>query len=70
MKKIKNIEIIYNVPYSPESNPIEKVFNEIKKYLKDNCITNKNIVKMIKKSINNIKKGNLLKYFIKSINFY
>ena len=32
---VDNINIIYNVPYSPESNPIENVFKEVKKYLKD-----------------------------------
>ena len=30
IRKYKNIEFIYNVPCSPESNPIEKVFNELK----------------------------------------
>ena len=41
IKQISNIKTIYNVPYSPESNPIEAVFNEIKNYLK-----NKNINKV------------------------
>ena len=32
---VKNVKIIYNVLYSPETNPLERIFKDIKKYLKD-----------------------------------
>ena len=31
-----NIQIVYLPPYSPELNPIERVFQEIKKHFKNN----------------------------------
>lgn len=34
INKITNSAIIYNVPYSPETNPIEKIFKDIKKILR------------------------------------
>ena len=70
MKKYNNIEIIYNVPYSPESNPIEKVFSELKKYIKDDTSDKLEINKLIIGAINNIKNKNIKQYFIKSLNFY
>ena len=33
IKKNTN-KFIYNVPYKPEYNPIEKVFSELKRYIK------------------------------------
>lgn len=68
--KIDNTKIIYNIPYSPETNPIEKVFNDVKKYLKDRRINNLNIIKEIIKSFSTIKKQNINEYFNNSINFY
>ncbi len=70
INKHNNIKIIYNVPYSPESNPIEQVFSEVKNIIKNKSITNKNIINIITNSFNSIKKRNLNKYFIKSINYY
>lgn len=66
-----NIDIIYNVPYSPEYNPIERVFNEAKNYLKNDNITLKNIKSKIKMSFNKIKKTNINNYYKKSLyHFY
>jgi len=70
LNKVDNVKIIYNVPYSPESNPIEKVFNEIKNTLKNIPINEGNIIKEINRSFLCIKKENLNNYFKKSINFY
>ena len=65
-----NINIIYNVPYSPESNPIERVFNEAKHYLKKMKFNNDNILGKINRSFKLVKKDNVKQYFYKSINFY
>lgn len=70
METQNNIELIYNVPYSPESNPIEKVFSESKKYIKDKNINNKNIIKEINRAFSKVKKVNINNYFQKSLNFY
>ena len=67
---IDNVEFIYNVTYSPESNPIEKIFNESKKYMKDNNITNINILRKIRLSFNNISKLNINNCYKKSLNYY
>jgi len=60
-------EFIYNVPYMPEFNPIEFVFNEVKHTLKKNNITNLNILKNINKAFKNVNKYNLLKYYKNSL---
>lgn len=62
----ENIKLVYNVPYSPEYNPIEYVFNEFKSKLKKCIITNKNILTKINKSFK-IKSCNLKAYFRKSL---
>lgn len=65
----KNLELIYNVPYMPEFNPIEYVFNEFKMILKKYNNTNKNIKLNIIKSIKKLNINNLKKYFNKSLSF-
>lgn len=70
ISKKTNIKIIYNIPYSPETNPIEQIFNDIKNYLKNIIINNNNIVDEIKNSFITIKKNNLKSYFNKSLNYY
>ena len=67
INKQRNIEIIYNIPYTPETNPIEHVFSDIKKYIRNESINNSNIIAKIRNSINTIKKKNLQSYFIKSL---
>jgi transposase len=69
IEKIKNAKLIYNVPYSPEYNPIEMVFSEVKKYLRDKDINNNNIVPEINSAFQNVKSDNLKQYFKKSLNF-
>ena len=34
----KGLEIKYNLPYSPELNPIEEVFSVIKRNIRHDCI--------------------------------
>ena len=67
MNKKKHIELIYNIPYTPETNPIECVFNDVKRYIKNKPINNSNIINEIKKSLGTIKKKNLDSYFKNSL---
>lgn len=69
VKQISNIELIYNVPYSPEYNPIENSFNEAKTKVKKYSITNNNIVEKIRLAFKKINPKNLKKYFINSLTF-
>lgn len=68
IKNRPNIELIYNVPYCPEYNPIERFFGEIKKQLRETKINKTNIIKKIKFVSKNVKSQNLEKYFAKSLN--
>ena len=40
--KLKHINMLFNVPYSPEFNPIEIMFSKLKKIVRD-CNNNNNI---------------------------
>ena len=62
-------KIIYNVPYSPEYNPIEKVFSKIKHKLKNGTHTNNNIKKHILNSFKNITVNDLQHFYEKSLIF-
>jgi endonuclease IV len=66
---VKNVKIIYYVLYSPETNPIERIFKNIKKYIKDTSINNNNGLNKINRSLNTIKKGNINSYFIECVSF-
>ena len=62
------IKLIYNVPYNPETNPIELVFNDINKILKKKKINDDNLFDKINKSLIVINKNNNFKaYFRKSL---
>ena len=63
----ENIKILYNLPYTPETNPIEKVFKDVKQYLRNVVIKHDNIIDKIKKSLLTIKEKNLTAYFKKAI---
>jgi len=69
INSISNIEIIYNVPYMPEYNPIEYVFNDLKKYLRNFIITKSNIMKKVGIGIKKVNKNNLIKYYNNSLLF-
>lgn len=61
------INLIYNIPYTPETNPIERVFSDVKKNLRNKKIDNDNIVGEINKSIKNINVNNFKAYYEKSL---
>ena len=63
----KNISLLYNIPYSPEYNPIEKVFSEVKYNLKQMNIKNSNIKTKINKAFKKILKEHLVNYYNKSL---
>ena len=57
-----------NVPYSPQLNPIESYFSQLKHYIKlDSKIKYNDIHKSIIKSIKKIKKENYKNYFLNSL---
>jgi transposase len=74
-KKIKDfintkpkIKLIYNIPYTPETNPIERVFGDIKRDLKNKKINNNNLIDELKESLNDINQNNNFKaYYNKSL---
>ena len=68
IKENEWINLLFNVPYSPEYNPIEKVFNEFKHNLKQMNINNNNIKNNINKSFNKISSEHLINYYNKSLN--
>jgi transposase len=57
--------LLFNVPYSPELNPIEKVFAKSKNIVKlfDNNGIDKNLIKNIKKSFNLITSTDLNNFY-------
>lgn len=62
--KYKSNKIIYNVPYNPQTNPIELVFGKIKSFVKKQFITTlSQLKKEIKNGINMINKTDLTNYF-------
>lgn len=65
-----NHEIIYNVPYCSEFNPIEMVFSKVKSVLhKKNNIKKEELKKNILKAFNKISKSNLNNYYAKALTF-
>ena len=69
IQPMNNIKLLYNVPYSPEYNPIEYIFNDIKRYIRGKIITTQNIKKIINYSLNTIKSKNIKQYYRKSLSF-
>ncbi len=65
----KNIKIIYNVPYCPQYNPIEYIFNTLKSYLKKEYICNyKQLQYKMKIFIENINNEGINNYYKKTYN--
>jgi transposase len=64
----EDLNILYNVPYNPETNPIEMIFCPIKHYVRSkNTESITTIEHSIDEYINNISKTTLKKMFDKSL---
>lgn len=60
----KNINLLFNVPYSPEFNPIEIVFSKLKKLVRDRTNNNlQSLTNNISNSIKHISQTNLKHFF-------
>lgn len=63
----QNYKLVFNIPYSPNTNPIEMAFSKIKHFVrKGNNNTIENLTKNIIKSINKLTEDNLKNYYKKS----
>ena len=62
-----NLKLIYNVPYMPEYNPIEKVFSKIKPIIakKKNNEKSKEINKNIIKALKKVSEKDLKNFYVK-----
>ncbi len=61
--------LLYNAPYTPEYNPIERVFSKLKSILRTKTNnSNKQIIQNIKVAFNKITKTELKNYYDKSLN--
>ena len=67
INKEPKIKLIYNLPYTPETNPIERVFNDVKRNLRKNKINKNNIIDKINTSLNEINNNNFKAYYDKSL---
>ena len=62
-------DYILNIPYNPQTNPIESYFSELKHYIKlDSKIEYNDLLKSIKKSIKKIKKSHYKNHFNNALN--
>jgi len=62
-----NLNIIYNVPYSPEYNPIENVFSKVKINLRKKANNEDKLIVNIDKCFNKITKNDLKNYYLNSL---
>ena len=70
--KTSTNKLLFNVPYHPEFNPIEKIFSKIKtivRFKKNNFIDNK-LIRNIKNAFNKITENNLKNCFNKSLRLF
>jgi len=70
LESIKNSgnDYVLNIPYHPQTNPIESYFSELKHYIKlDSKIEYNDLLKSIKKSIKKIKKSHYKNHFTNSL---
>ena len=67
MKSIKKCEIVYNVPYSPEYNPVERVFSKTKNLLRKEILTKDNLIDKIEEVFTKVTPLDLTNFFIKSL---
>ena len=63
----KSNKMVYNVPYNPETNPMEQFFNKIKTFVrKEDTSTRKKLITSIEKAMNTVTPENLNYYFLNS----
>ena len=67
MKSIKKCEIVYNVPYSPEYNPVERVFSKTKNLLRKEMLTKDNLLDKIEEVFTKVTPSDLTNFFIESL---
>ena len=70
LESIKNSgnDYVLNIPYNPQTNPIESYFSELKHYIKlDSKIEYIDLLKSIKNSIKKIKKSHYKNHFVNSL---
>lgn len=67
--KTTKINLLYNIPYNPESNPIEHVFNKVKYVVRKEPTNTVQLLKIaIDKGFDSITKNNLYKFYNASFN--
>lgn len=67
--KTQKSQVIYNVPYNPETNPIEHVFSVLKSHVKNyNTYNEINLKKSIIKSIKKVNSDHLNNFYKYSLN--
>ena len=66
LKEYLRCKILFSVPYTPKTNPIEMFFNQIKHYLKLNkkVLKFEDLKKSVRTAINKVKKENYKNYFL------
>lgn len=68
LEKHQNVTLMYNIAYTPETNPIELIFKDVKHYLKNTLKTTKTkFVDLVSKAFSNVKLKNIKKYFTKAL---
>ena len=67
MKNVNHVEIIYNIPYNPQTNPIEMFFSEFKNNYRNKVGEIISLTDEIESAIEKCKEDNLTKYFEKSL---
>lgn len=66
-----HVNVIYNIPYNPESNPIELIFSPIKNYIKRHNTTSiEHINNSITDYLKNVQSNMLNNFFVKALDKY
>ncbi len=60
-------KLLFNIPYNPETNPIEMYFSKFKRLVRSRSDNENNLIKNINKLIHKTKSFEINKYFKKSI---
>src|SRR5665647_3684568 len=64
-----NINLVFNIPYTPETNPIENIFSVAKNNIKGKPLNNNNFQNKINASFNKIKVSAFKNCFTKSLDY-